>query len=111
MTTSRYSHYDYLDDHLNLFWQKYFGISLSDGGLISAVSNKGYGYKRAWEETGINFNRGMLLYLLTYTDERGDWPKSKSKEWVIEFYEKYRPIIEEVEREVGKVELPEAEEH
>lgn len=99
-----YSHYDYLDDHLDLFWQKVFGKTLSEmwcAGIIGAHGDKGYCYRHDWKKAGINYYRGMMLFMLTYTNELGDTPRHKSKEWIIENYEKYLPLIEEVEQDVG----------
>jgi len=98
-----YSHYNYLNDHLDLFWQKVFGKNLLDSycaGIIDAHGDKGYDYKKRWEETGINFYHGMMLFMLTYTEVM-DRPKHESTEWIIENYEKYRFIIAEVEEDVG----------
>lgn len=103
-TESEYeSHYKYLDDHLDCFWVKVFGKTLGEswfGGIISAHGDKGYGYRRAWEEAGIPFNHGMMLFMLTYTDKITT-EKSKSKEWIIANYNHYLPLIEEAEHEVA----------
>lgn len=99
-----YSHYDYLDDHLDLFWQKVFGKTLKEtwnAGIVSAHGDKGYSYKITWANVGINYYRGMMLFMLTYTKEIGDTPKHESDDWIINNYEKYLPLIEEVEKEIG----------
>ena len=94
-------HYDYLDRILGDFWKLVFNKTLEEtwnSGIIAAHGDKGRGYKKIWEEAGISFNRGMMLYLLTYTEVLGDTPKHESKEWVINNYLKYLPLIEEAER-------------
>jgi len=96
-----YNHYDYLDDHLDLLWQKVFGKTLDEmwcSGIIGAHGDKGYGYRRRWEDVGISFTHGMMLFMLTYTDVM-DRPKHESLEWTIENYEKYLPLIREAEIE------------
>jgi hypothetical protein len=70
-------------------------------GIIGAHGDKGRGYRSDWADVGINYYRGMMLFMLTYTKEIGDTPLHKSKEWIIDNYEKYLPLIEEVEQEVG----------
>jgi len=96
------SHYDYLNDHLDLFWTKVFGKTLDEcwfSGIIGAHGDKGYGYRKTWEDHGISFNRGMLLYMLTYTDEMSR-PKHESDRWVIDNYEHYLHVIQEVEKQI-----------
>lgn len=93
------SHYDYLKDHLKPFWNRVFENDFDPRGMISAHGDKAYGYKEYWEEHGIDFGRGMLLFLLTYAVLSYDETHT-SKEWVVENYGKYKNIIEEVEEEV-----------
>lgn len=96
------SHYDWLNDHLAEFWLKAFGQSLSDsgfGGVIGAHGDKAYGYRSDWEAEGIPFPHGVALYFMTYS-KRMDRPKHESKEWVIENYPKYKPILPEITVEV-----------
>lgn len=95
------NHYDYLDCVIEDFWKLVFNKSLNDtwnAGIITAHGDKGSGYESDWLEAGIPFNRGMLLYLLTYTNELGDTPKNKSCQWVIDNYLKYLPMIELAEK-------------
>lgn len=95
------NHYDYLDCVIEDFWKLVFNKSLNDtwnAGIITAHGDKGSGYKSDWLEAGIPYNRGMLLYLLTYTNELGDTPKYKSCQWVIDNYLKYLPKIELAEK-------------
>ena len=97
-------HYDYLDIILDEFWKLVFGKTANEmfcGGIVSAHGDKAYGYKHQWEEAGIPFQRGVLLFLLTYTPELGDTPKHESDEWVIRNYQKYLPHIEAAEKLAG----------
>lgn len=92
------SHYEWLELNLDEFWVNVFGKNLNDSynaGIISAHGDKAYGYRREWEEAGVPFNHGVALYLLTYTKELGDTPKWESGQWVIDNYEKYRPLLNE----------------
>lgn len=94
------NHYDYLDLVIDNFSKLVFGEKhefIMNSSMISAHGDKGYGYKHIWTISDIPFERGMLLYLLTYTKEL-DTDKSKSCQWVIDNYPKYLPMIEEAER-------------
>lgn len=94
------NHYDYLNRILEPFWKEVFGKTPSEmwcGGIVSAHGDKCRGYERDWEKHGINFNRGSLLFLLTYTKEFGDNEKHMSDQWVIDNYQKYLPMIEKAE--------------
>lgn len=98
------SHYDYLELVLEEFWRLVFGKTAGEmwcGGIIGAHGDKAYGYKGDWEDSGIPFDRGVLLFLLTYTKELGDTPKHESCEWVISNYQKYLPHIEAAEKAAG----------
>jgi len=68
-------------------------------GIIGAHGDKGYCYSRTWKDAGVSFEHGMLLYMLTYTDVM-DRPEHESDQWVIEKYDEYLPIIQEVEEEL-----------
>lgn len=95
-----YNHYNYLELVINDFWISVFDKSLDDsynGGIVAAHGDKGRGYKSTWESVDISFNRGMLLYLLTYTNKLEDTPKFKPDEWVINNYLKYLPFIKQAE--------------
>lgn len=97
------THYWYLDEMLESFWKEVFGKAASEmfcGGMVSAHGDKAYSYKQEWKEAGINFYRGSLLYLLTYTKELGDTPKHESGKWVIDNYYKYLLAIQRVEAQI-----------
>ena len=96
--------YDYCNLMLESFWKRIFNKTPDDmwcAGIVSAHGDKAYGYKSEWEKHEIPFNRGVLLYLLTYTKLLGDTPKHESCNWVIANYPKYLPMIEETEKEIG----------
>lgn len=100
------SQYDYLEVVIDEFWKRVFGKTTSEmwcGGIIGAHGDKAYGYKREWSDAGIPFNRGVLLFLLTYTKELGETPKHESCQWVIDNYPKYLPHIEAAEKLAGLV--------
>ncbi len=110
------SHYEYLDANLNSFWKGVFGKSLEQmycDGISAAHGDKCYQYQHTWQEHGIHFYHGCALYMLTYTDLLGDWPKHQSCQWVIDNYDKYKqhlaPVFDsdqtiiEVERADGSV--------
>ena len=94
--------YDYCEAILNTFWKKVFGKTAADmwcGGIVTSHGDKAYSYKRKWEKQGIPFERGVLLFLLTYTSEM-DREKPFSDQFVIDKYKYYLPKIEEAEKEV-----------
>jgi hypothetical protein len=94
------NHYEYLEKNLDNFWKEIFNKTLDEmwcSGIIVSHGDKGSQYKQRWEEKNIPFNRGMLIYMLTYTREL-DRPKWESCQFVIDKYEKYLPIIEKIER-------------
>lgn len=98
------NHYDYLHLVIDDFWKLVFGKTTSEmfcGGIIGAHGDKAYGYNSEWDEAGIPFERGVLLFLLTYTKELGDTPKHLSVYWVIDNYQKYLPHIEAAEKAAG----------
>jgi len=51
---------------------------------------------RPWEDAGISYAHGMMLFMLTYT-ELMDRSIHESLEWTIENYKKYLPLIREAE--------------
>lgn len=102
------SHYDYLDKHLDLFWRIVVGKSLNDtyhAGIISAHGDKAYSYKSIWEEAGLDFNRAMLMYLLSYKMEHLN--RSKVSQWVIDNYHVYDEVYEKIEKQVKEKEIQE----
>ena len=99
------SHYKYLELVIDTFWVSVFGKTPSEmfcGGIVGAHGDKGSGYERTWKysEPSINFNRGMLLFLLTYTKVM-DRPKIETGQWVIDNYPKYLDRILLAEKEAG----------
>lgn len=95
------SHYDYLEFVIDRFWPKVFGKTRNEmfcGCNVGAHADKCDGYKFDWNDAGIPFYHGVLLFLLTYT-KLMDRPKHESGEWVIENYEKFNSMIFEAEDE------------
>ncbi len=98
----RLNQYKYCEAMLNAFWKKVFGKTAVDmwcGGIVTSHGDKAYGYRDKWEKQGIPFERGDLLFLLTYTSEM-DREKPFSDQFVIDKYKYYLPKIEEAEKEV-----------
>lgn len=109
------SHYDYLDVHLPTFLLLLIDRT-EDFGLVGAHGDKCYGYKPIWDDAGICFNHGCLIYLLSYlypynetvrrvreyTEDRqiiDTWVDPCT--WVIKMYHELLPTILEAEREVN----------
>lgn len=95
------NHYKYCDFMLDHFWMEIFNKTPDEmfcAGIVSAHGDKAYGYQSQWKKADIPFTRGVLLFLLTYTKLYKD--NCSSREWVIDAYEQYLPVIEKVEKEV-----------
>lgn len=90
------SHYEFIDKHLSKFWSEAGAsgkMSTSDAsGMSASHGDKGHQYKDDWEEKGIHFYHGMLIYMLTYSDLM-DVSKSESSEWVAKNYLRFRAIL------------------
>lgn len=104
------SHYDYLE----AYWLKFIkaiglpGAQYYNNGMIGAHGDKGYSYRASWEEAGIPFERGMLIYLLSYCPpynkqvretQNGKWVNPW--EWVISTYPQFVTHIEKLEQGKG----------
>lgn len=98
--------YKYCDAIIDNFWKLVFNKTAKEmwcDGITCAHGDKAYGYKDDWKKAGIPFNRGVMMFLLTYTSLL-DREKCESCEWVIDNYPKYIAIFEQVEQEIfGKV--------
>lgn len=89
------SHYKFLDEHLAKFWTEAGAGNMTKGdasGMSGSHGDKGYQYADEWEERGIHFYHGMMLYMLTYSSLM-DMPKHKSSEWVAKNYLRFRSIL------------------
>lgn len=98
------NHYEYCEAVLEAFWKLVFGKTPDEmwcGGIVSCHGDKCYGYREEWEVAGIPFKRGVLLYMLTYTEKLGETPKHASGQWVIASYQTYLEKILAAEKEAG----------
>lgn len=91
------SHYDYLYENLPNFLDKYArGGFQCYTGIISAHGDKGYSYSNTWEQYGIPFEHGMMLYILSYcfpfSQEVRETKKGwvSPEQWVIDNYNKFK---------------------
>lgn len=90
------SHYDYLETHLDTFWQAVFDKTLEEShfsGIIIAHGDKVEQYQDSLEEAGIPYYHGCMMYMLTYTKKMGDTPKWESLEWIIDNYTHYVDLM------------------
>lgn len=95
--------YKYLEVMLEPFWKLVFNKTPEEMHCESinlAHGDGAYSHINAWEDAGINRNRGTLLFLLTFTKEFGDTPKHDSGKWVIANYSKYWPAIKAAEYQI-----------
>jgi hypothetical protein len=73
-----------------------------NGGIVVAHGDKGYCYSDEWEEHGIPFHEGMVVYLLSYLAPWGNEVRNTDhgfvdpKEWVIDNYDKFKDDIPKV---------------
>lgn len=93
------NHYKWLDQNLNKFAEN-LGYNEDLRGLISAHGDKCYSYRVIWQESGIPFNHGVALYLLTYIPpycyevrdlNDGSWVSPEN--WVIDNYKRFLPYL------------------
>ena len=97
------SHYDYLDKHWHNFAKIVGGNIVWADGIVSAHGDKGYSYQSDWEEAGICFNHGMMLFLLSYVKPFSNTVRDTDKgwvnpcQWVIDNYEKFKAYMPEGE--------------
>lgn len=94
------NHYDYMEQHLDHFWQAVFDKTLEQaycGGFIIAHGDKVEQYKDDLEEAGIPYYHGCMMYMLTYTDKLGATPKWKSLEWIIDNYTHYVDLMPSID--------------
>lgn len=113
------NHYEYLDAHIATFLLRLTKQTLMElwcSGIVGAHGDKCYQYKDGWEKRGISFERGALLYLLTYVPpyskevrEVIKWNGSHYDKswvdpytWVIENYKRFEYDILETEKFVGE---------
>ena len=97
------SHYNWLDYNLKPFLTK-IGVNTDyyNNGLISAHGDKCYGYSDKFEENGIHFFHGALLYLLTYISPYEKEVKETEKgwvdpsDWIVNNYPKYKKFLPKV---------------
>lgn len=97
------SQYSYCSAMLEEFWKEVFNKSPSEmwcGGIVSAHGDKCYGYRSEWEDAGIHFYRGTMLYFLSYTSEYKKQSRINVSQWVIDQYPNFLPIFEKVEKNV-----------
>lgn len=78
----RINHYDYLTKHLPKFFED-VGVSWDyNAGIIGAHGDKCYSYENRWKEANIPFEKGVAIYLLSYTREYGNEVRKTVNGWV-----------------------------
>lgn len=96
------NHYEWLSNNINKIFNRILDDELDYKGLISAHGDKCYQYRDLWKKSGVPFNHGVALYLLTYVypysletrDTFNGWVQPEY--WVIENYQRflhYFPMI------------------
>lgn len=95
----RYDYFVYLNMVLPLFCDivaKESGESVDIAVDSITIGAEAYANKADWKKHGIHFNRGILLYLLSYTLVP-EVDRSERSSWVIKNYQKYLPAFQVVE--------------
>lgn len=93
------SHYDWLDENLESFFEKAGIGNQYHPSVIGAHGDKCYGYKFQWEKAGIPFEHGVAIYLLTYFNPYSEETRETENgwvdvsKWVVENYERFKPFF------------------
>lgn len=94
------SHYDYLNQHLNDFLRKMTGRNEQDfRGMIAADGDKCYSYQNMWENNGIHFYHGCMLYMLGRVHPFCETVRNTTSGWVAPdmwVVQKYRELKQEL---------------
>jgi hypothetical protein len=61
-------------------------------GMIAAHGDKSDQYREYWHSSGMDFKKAQIIYFLTFT-KLMERPKHQSKEWVVDNYDKYAPLL------------------
>lgn len=87
---------DYMRQHTDEFIKRVFDedpvYQKSCVGMVSAHGDKVEQYRGYWEKNNLLFRKAQIIYFLTYT-KLMDQPKHRSKEWVLDNYDKYKDIL------------------
>ena len=59
-----------------------WGVKNVNNGIISAHGDKCYLYRDRWEKNGIEFHKGVALYLLTYISPFSKESRETADGWV-----------------------------
>jgi len=92
------SHYDWLEDHLQKFFEQ-AGAKWENNGIIVAHGDKCSSYQTGWEAVGIPFEHGVAIYLLSYISpfntEVRDTPNGwvPPNRWVVDNYSRFKPLL------------------
>lgn len=95
------NHYEYLYIVLPLIWKFIYGVNLDQSWLtdiIKTFGNKISNHKYEWNQDDIKFNRGALLYILTYSKDYNKSNDINRSQWVMDNYLKFFGYILEAER-------------
>jgi len=79
------NHYVYLEKNIENFFEK---IDLSREkaiGLITAHGDKAYFYRKYWEDNGLHFYHGAIIFLLTYCRPYSEEVRETNHGWVDPF--------------------------
>lgn len=74
---------------------------------IRAHGDKMYGYRDSWEESGVPFYHGAVIYLFSYLPPFSSTVRNTNKgwvppcDWVIENYSKFKDLILKAEKLEG----------
>ena len=101
-------HYKYLDIAFPMFLEN-IGIGCrwnNNCGIVTSHGDKEYFYESPWEDEGIPFHEGMVLYLLTYFKPYCDEVRETENgwvapiDWVIDNYKRFKDHIPVVGKDI-----------
>lgn len=79
------SHYDWLEKHFNSFYKNVTGKDYDVRGMIVAHGDKCYSHRDTFEKSGIPFERGVAIYLLTYINPFSKEVRETENGWIDPF--------------------------
>lgn len=85
------SHYTFIEKYGEQFSKEIGVPNIAD--LLSSHGDKAYGYRSDWEEAGIPFAKGVMIFLLSYINPYSYSVRNTAEgwvatdDWVIKMYE------------------------
>ena len=94
------SHYDYVEKHSKEFSKLMKCEQWEVEDLLTCDGDKCYCYKKTWENNGISFNKGVMIYLLGKIPPYSNLCRNtingfvSPSDFVIKIYNEYKHILD-----------------